>query len=74
MNRQSGDMHWTRQHPERVARGTGHPSSRTTEEKRAEICRYYALHRPRQTWLARKFGIGRTTLWRYLKEAGLVNA
>lgn len=64
MNRQSGDAHWSRQHPERVARGTAHPCAKLTPEQVDELrdlAQSYSA-----SALARYYGVSRQTIWRYL--------
>lgn len=72
MNRQSGDQHWTRRRPELVRRGTEGNGAKLSAQDIEQLCALYAANRPRQTWLADRFGVSRFTVWRHLKAAGLV--
>lgn len=62
----SGDNHWTRRKPDLL------PSWVKIGDDRLELLyQEYLRNRPNRAWLARKYGIGRTTVWRYLKKRGL---
>jgi DNA invertase Pin-like site-specific DNA recombinase len=62
----AGDRHWTRQHG--VVR---QPWAKLSDAQIDELCAYYTQG-AFQTWLARKYHIGRTTVWRYLKARNLI--
>lgn len=68
----SGDRHWTRRTPERVRRGADSHAAKLSEHDIDAICTTYAALRPSKTWLARKYGVSRITIWRHLKDRGLV--
>lgn len=70
--RQSGDQHWSRRTPERLRRGAESHAAKLTETAIAALCAEFRANRPRQTWLAHKYGVSRVTVWRHLKAAGLV--
>ena len=62
----SGDQHWTRARPELL------PSwKKLKPEKRAELTQR-VLAGENKNDLALEYRIGRTTIWRYLREEGLV--
>lgn len=71
MNRQSGDQHWTRRRPDLVRRGTQGNGAKLGDADVEAICHYYRRG-AQQTWLARKFGVSRVTVWRHLKAAGVL--
>jgi len=62
----SGDSHWTRQPGVERA-----PWGKLEEEKIAVLCARYQAGET-QSDLARTYRIGRTTVWRYLRRAGLI--
>jgi transcriptional regulator of acetoin/glycerol metabolism len=70
--RQSGDDHWTRRTPDRVARGSSAPGAKLTPEQIAALCQEFAANHGAQTRMARKYGVSRVTVWRHLKAAGLI--
>jgi hypothetical protein len=67
----SGDRHWTRRMPDKVLRGTKAPGARLSREQIEEIG-FRFKNGAGQSWLARKYGVGRTTIWRHLKALGLL--
>ena len=72
MPRKHGNDHWTRRHPERVARGATHPSAKLTSAQIAEMCDRYRRYHPHQAGMARHYSVSRMTIWRKLKAAGLI--
>jgi hypothetical protein len=68
----AGDRHWTRQKPELIKRGAESHAAKLTAD---EIEQLYARFRAgchNRSWLARKYNVSRITIWRHLKQAGLV--
>ena len=72
MNHPSGDQHWTRRTPGRIKRGAESHAAKLSEQAIAALCSEFSVNRPRKTWLARKYSVSRATVWRHLKQAGLV--
>jgi DNA invertase Pin-like site-specific DNA recombinase len=66
----SGDRHWTRAQPERVKRGTESHAAKLSREQIEDIG-YWFEQGANQSWIARKFGVSRVTVWRHLKALGL---
>jgi hypothetical protein len=62
MKRPSGDQHWTRRRPDLLP-----DWKKLDPDEIAALCREFAQNRPCKTWLARKYGISRTTVWRYIR-------
>lgn len=65
-NRPSGNFHWTRLHPEYRT-----PWTKLEPARVDELCTFYRMGSS-PDWLAQRFGVGRTTVWRYAKAHGLV--
>ncbi len=65
----AGDRHWTRRTPERIKRGT---DSHAAKLSAAAIDRMRQEFEggASQTWLARKYGVSRYTIWRHLRKSG----
>lgn len=70
--RPAGDLHWTRATPERMRRGADSHAAKLSSDQIRALCAEYRTNRPAQTWLGRKYGVSRVTVWRHLKAAGLV--
>lgn len=68
----SGSHHWTRRKPELIKRGPDAPGAKLSAAEIEALCAHYAVYRPRKTWLARRYGVSRITVWRHLRAAGLV--
>jgi transcriptional regulator of acetoin/glycerol metabolism len=68
----SGDLHWTRQRPDLIKRGADSHAAKLSSADVEALCEHFKAYRPTQSWLARKFGVTRVTVWRHLKTAGLV--
>lgn len=64
----SGDRHWTRRNPELIKRGTESHAAKLSQEQIGEI---QAIINDRPdvnfSWLARKYGVSRITIWRHFK-------
>jgi hypothetical protein len=63
--RQRGDDHWRRRMPERVARGERAPAAKLTNVQVQGIRARYAVdatQRPKQSFLARQYGVSRATI------------
>jgi hypothetical protein len=63
--RQAGDQHWRRRMPERIARGERSPAAKLTNAQVQEIRARYAVdaaQRPKQSVLARQYGVSRATI------------
>lgn len=69
--RQSGDEHWTRRQPERVARGPDAAGAKLSAAQIGALCADWSAGQPKKTVLARRYGVSRVTVWRVLKERGL---
>jgi hypothetical protein len=65
----AGDDHWTRRTPDRVRRGPDSHAAILTHADRADI-RAVVAARPdvNRSWLARKYGVSRVTIWRVTKD------
>jgi len=59
----SGDRHWTRQ-PGVVRAHWG----KLDPDRQIALYQEFLHNRPCKTWLARKYGVSRTTVWRYIKH------
>lgn len=70
--RQKGDFHWSRRQPDRVRRGTDSHASVLSPRDIDAICEDWTRNHPRKTWLARKHGVNRVTIYRHLKARGLI--
>lgn len=57
--------------PERIARGPEAQGAKLSREQIEEIG-FRFEQGASQAWLARKYRVGRTTIWRHLKALGLV--
>lgn len=68
MKRQAGDNHWTRRAPE-----LRQPWAKLEASQIDDLCSLF-LGGASQSWLARRYKIGRTTVWRYLRSRGLLPA
>lgn len=66
----SGPNHWTRRRPELIRRGTESHAAKLTREQIKDIGWLFE-NGASQTWLARKYGVSRYTIWRHLKALGL---
>lgn len=67
----SGDRHWTRRAPERLKRGADSHAAKLSEYDIDTICTIYSTYCTNKSWLARRFGVSRITIWRHLKDRGL---
>lgn len=68
----SGDEHWTRRAPERIPRGVTAPGAKLSAFEIDELCAAFASGSRNRSWLARKYGVSRITVWRHLKARGLL--
>ncbi len=71
MTHPSGARHWTKRKPELIRRGADSHAAVLSRADSEALCAFYVAYRPRKTWLARKYGVSRITVWRHLKAAGL---
>lgn len=62
----SGDRHWTRARPE-----LRRPWAKLQPRQIEQLCALYKMGSS-QSHLARRYKIGRTTVWRYLKARNLL--
>jgi HNH endonuclease len=58
-----GDLHYLRQHPERVRRGSQNHAAKLNEQQVAEIRAAFATGNKSQTALAAEYGVRQTTVW-----------
>jgi predicted DNA-binding protein (UPF0251 family) len=65
--RQSGALHYSRRTPERVLRGPDAPGAKLSADDIDGMCALYQCG-ANQTWLARKYGVSRMTVWRHVRE------
>lgn len=70
--RQTGDQHWTRRTPEAVPRGPAAAGAKLSEAQIEALCGDWLAGQPKKAVLARRYGVSRVTVWRHLKERGLV--
>lgn len=70
----SGDAHWTRRTPERIPRGAAAPGAKLNEAQIDELCDLWRAGTHNKTWLGRRFGVTRITVWRHLRARGLIEA
>lgn len=64
----SGDDHWTRHKPSRIARGSKNGNARLTAEQVRDIRRIYATSAGMcQARIARQFGVTRGVIWGIVK-------
>lgn len=68
----AGDRHWTRRKPELIKRGAESHAAKLTSGDIAEICARFRDGCHNRSWLARKYGVNRITVWRHLRQAGLL--
>lgn len=68
----SGSAHWTRRKPDLIRRGADSHAAKLSAEQIADLCARFRAGCHNRSWLARKFGVSRITIWRHLKQAGLV--
>lgn len=68
----SGSTHWTRRKPDLIKRGTESHAAKLSAEQIEEICMRFRDGCHNRSWLARKYGVSRITVWRHLKAAKLV--
>ncbi len=71
MSHPSGPHHWTRRTPELIRRGVDAPGAKLSAAQIAAMCEHFRVYRPTKSWLARRYGVSRITVWRHLKVAGL---
>jgi len=65
--RQRGDLHWTRRRPDLL------PSWKKLKPETIDaLCQEFIRNRPPKTWLAKKYGVSRTSVWRYLRTRGVL--
>jgi transcriptional regulator of acetoin/glycerol metabolism len=68
----AGDRHWTHQKPELIKRGAASHAAKLSAEDIESLCARFQAGCHNRSWLARKFGVSRITIWRHLKQAGLL--
>lgn len=68
----AGDLHWTRRNPELIRRGAESHAAKLSVADIEDLCARFRAGCHNRSWLARKFGVSRITVWRHLKQAGLV--
>lgn len=66
--RQRGDQHWTRRAPERILRGPAAPGAKLSPDGIERTTREFE-NGANQTWLARKYGVSRYTVWRHVRKS-----
>lgn len=71
--RPSGDAHWTKRTPDHIRSGTAAPGAKLDMTDIAEICTAFDGGAS-QTWLAKKYGVSRLTIWRHLKARNIPRA
>lgn len=70
--RQSGDAHWTRRTPEKIKCGPDAAGAKLSEAQIDDLCDWWQTGMRNKSWLARKFGVTRITVWRHLRARGLI--
>lgn len=70
--RQTGDDHYSRRTPEKVKRGPGAPGAKLRTDDIDLICAFWRNGMRDKTEIGRRFGVSRITVWRHLRQAGLV--
>lgn len=71
MKHPAGDDHWTRREPDKIKRGPEAQGAKLSPEEIEEIG-FRFKNGANQSWLARKYGVNRVTIWRHLKALGLI--